>query len=1034
MRLIRRLRNHLRFRRSGQAIMLLSGLLVAVIGLAANFIIWHARQTAFDEHQRSMHSMGVVLAEQTERYVQVIDLIVQAVQSQTAILDIETPADFKRRMGSRSFQAFLVERVKNVPQANAIVLIDADGQLLNSSRAWPLPPVDARGRDYYLYFKQNADSNLFIGSMSQALVSGKLSLFFARRVSGPDGQFLGLIVGVVDVDYLNDFYRAATAHLGEAVTLLRSDGAILMRYPNPASALGVKLPQGSPWYTRVTEGGGSYVTPGSLDAIPALVSVHPLDGYPLVVDIVMDERLVFAEWRVEAAYVAGIAFAIAFAFISLFWALSRQFQKLAEQNTRLEEGAVSLCEGQQRLRAYAEMSSDWFWEQDANLRFKFNSIVPFGVTSDDIGKVRRDLGDPAMHQERWLKHEAQLTARSPFRNFRWERIGSDGQRHFMSTNGDPVFDSHGVFVGYRGTGREMTGEVQANARLVEAITELEIGRLQMDAVMSNITHGVCLFDGDQRLLVWNRRYIEIYNLPPDAARVGRSLREIVAYRVAAGTADVSQTDHLVRRAADDQPAGRIVTLENGRIVVIHDQPMSDGGWVSTHEDVTDRQRVEASIAFTATHDALTRLANRVLFQDRLDQAIAMAEGSDFAVIYLDLDHFKPVNDSFGHPVGDGLLQAVANRLQACVREGDTVARLGGDEFAIIQLATGQAHHAEVLTARILAAFRDPFVVKGHQIEVGISMGVALAPGDGTAAETLLKNADIALYLAKTEGRGTVRFFEPEMDTRIQLHRTLGLNLRGAIARNEFELYYQPLINLVGGKIIGFEALLRWHHPVRGLVSPADFIPIAEETGLIVAIGEWVLRTACFEAENWPADISVAVNLSPVQFKKGSLIATVREALAASGLRPDRLELEITESVLLQDTAGTLAALHELRSMGIAVALDDFGTGYSSLSYLRSFPFDKIKIDQSFVRDLERSKESMSIIRAVTGLGHSLNIKTTAEGVETLEQLYRLRDEGCTEAQGYLFSHPRPASELPLLIERLQQVGKGTFSHTLKRSP
>jgi len=1025
MRMIRRLS----FRRSGQAVKLVSGLVVAAIGLAASLIIWHGRQKAFDEHQHSMHSMGVVLAEQSERYVQVIDLIVQEVQSRTTSLDIETPADFERRMGSQSFQAFLAERVRNVPQADAIVLIDANGQLVNSSRAWPISPVDARGRDFYLYFKQHADPGLFIGPTSKALVSGKLSLFFARRVSGSDGQFLGLVVGVVDVTYLNDFYQAATAHLGEAVTLLRSDGTMLMRYPDPASALGVKLPQESPWYARITEGGGSYVTPGTLDALPALVSVHPLDDYPLIVDIVMDERLVFAEWRVETAYIAGVALALAFAFIGLFWALSRQFQKQAEQNAKLEEATISLCEGQQRLRAYAEMSSDWFWEQDANLRFKFNSIVPFGVTSDDIGKVRRDLGDPAMDDERWFKHEVQLTARLPFRNFRWERIGSDGKRHFMSTNGDPVFDRHGVFVGYRGTGREITAEVQANVRLVQAITELEIGRLQMDAMMSNITHGVCLFDSEQRLLVWNRRYIEIYNLPPGAAHIGRSLEEIVAYRVAAGTADVPQADHLSRRAAANQPAGRIVTLENGRIVAVHDQAMPDGGWVSTHEDVTERQLAEASIAFTATHDALTRLANRVLFQDRLEQAIAVVgRGSEFAVIYLDLDHFKPVNDSFGHPVGDGLLQAVANRLQACVREGDTVARMGGDEFAIIQLAIGQPHHAEVLTSRILAAFRDPFIVKGHRIEVGISMGVAVAPADGTTAETLLRNADIALYLAKTEGRGTARFFEPEMDTRIQLSRTLELDLRNAIARNEFELHYQPLINLVAGRIIGFEALLRWHHPIRGLISPADFIPVAEETGLIATIGEWVLRTACFEAENWSADISVAVNLSPVQFRKGNLVATVREALTASGLRPDRLELEITESVLLQDTAGTLMALHELRSMGIAVALDDFGTGYSSLNYLRSFPFDKIKIDQSFVRDLERSKESMSIIRAVTGLGHSLNIKTTAEGVETLEQLRRLRDEGCTEAQGYLFSHPRPAGELLLLIESLQQVGEGAFPH------
>src|ERR1700733_5929621 len=357
MRVIRRLRRHLSFRQGGQAVMLVSWSVVALIGLAASLIIWHAHEAAFEEHQRSMHSMGVVLAEQTERYVQVIDLIVHEVQSRATSPDIETPDDFRSRTGTQAFHAFLAERVKNVPQAKSIALFDADGQLLNSSRPWPALPMDDRDRDFYLHFKQHADPGLFIGSTSKGLITGKLSMFFARRVSGPDGQFLGLAVGIVDVGYLNDCYQAATAHLGEAVTLLRGDGTMLMRYPNPASALGVKLPQESPWYARVMEGGGSYVTSGALDAIPALVSVHPLDEYPLIVDIVMDERLVFAEWKVQAAYIAGVALATALAFIGLFWALSQQFQKQTEQNAKLEEAAASLREGQQRLGAYAEMSS-----------------------------------------------------------------------------------------------------------------------------------------------------------------------------------------------------------------------------------------------------------------------------------------------------------------------------------------------------------------------------------------------------------------------------------------------------------------------------------------------------------------------------------------------------------------------------------------------------------------------------------------------------------------------------------------------------
>jgi diguanylate cyclase (GGDEF)-like protein len=577
------------------------------------------------------------------------------------------------------------------------------------------------------------------------------------------------------------------------------------------------------------------------------------------------------------------------------------------------------------------------------------------------------------------------------------------------------------------------GEVvrKTNGQLAQANARLELGHQQFDAVLSNMTQGVCFFDGAHKLLMCNRRYAEIYNLPPEAVHVGRSLQEIVDSRYAAGSApDMPPSDYLAWRsqiAAAEQPSGTVVTLRNKRVVAILHQPMADGGWVVTHEDITERKQAEADLVFMARHDALTRLPNRAMFQERLEDAMNMAgRGNKSAILCVDLDHFKLVNDTLGHPVGDGLLQAAADRLQACIRAVDTVARLGGDEFAIIQLGVERLDDVELLANRIIVAFSDPFHIDGHQIVAGASIGVAVAPGDGNSPEKLLKNADIALYLAKTEGRGTARFFEPEMDARIQLRRTLELDLRSALVRNEFEIYYQPVVNLVGGRITGFEALLRWHHPIRGLVSPMEFIPLAEETGMIVAIGEWVLRTACFEAENWPGDIRVAVNLSPIQFNKGNLVATVKAALNASGLRPDRLELEITESTLLQNTTSTLTALHQLRTMGITVALDDFGTGYSSLSYLRSFPFDKIKIDQSFVGDLVTNKESMSIIRAITSLGHSLCMKTTAEGVETVEQLDKLRNEGCTEIQGYIFSHPKPASELPLLIESFHQIDENVL--------
>jgi diguanylate cyclase (GGDEF)-like protein len=1013
---------------------LLSTLVLAALGAAACLMIWHGRQTAFDDHVRGSDSMGVVLAEQTGRYVQIVDLIAQEVRSKAVGLDLKTPEDFQRLLGTPAIQAFLVERLRNVPQATIVSLIGADGILVNWSRSRLPDRLDLSNRDYFIWFRDHDDPEMFIGALAKARVSGEPSVYFARRVNGPGGRFLGVVLGVVDVKYLTDFYRAATEHVGMSVRLVRRDGAILIQYPNTADASGAKLPTVSPWYGHVAEGGGNYIEPSIVNGVRSLVSVHPLHDYQLVVDILQRESLVFAKWRTEALYIAGIALIVALSFSGLIWVVARHIRLQDKQNIRLEDTAGM-------LRSYAEMSADWFWEQDADFRFRSESNIPFKVVIDAIGKSRRDLADSAMSDERWVRHQADLTANLPFRDFRWERIDADGERHFMSTNGDPVFDRNGVFSGYRGTGRDLTLEVQANARLTQANVDLELGRQQIEAVLTNITHGICLFDAEERLLVWNRRWTELYDLPAEAAYVGCSLKEILDHREAVGSETVrSRSDYLTWRTehfAANQPSRRDVTLKNGRIIAIHYQPMPDGGWVATHEDATERRQTETSIAFMAQHDSLTRLANRMLFHDRLEQAIVMAtRGHEFAVICLDLDRFKAVNDTMGHPVGDGLLQAVADRMSSCAREGDTVARLGGDEFAIIQLDVGQPEYAQLLVNRIIEAFRTPFDIEGHQIDIGISIGVAVAPGDGASSETLLKNADIALYLAKTEGRGAARFFEPEMNARIQIRQAIEMDLRDAILRDEFELHYQPLINLIAGEVTGFEALLRWHRPGRGLVSPAEFIPVAEETGMIVAIGEWVLRSACFEAENWPVNISVAVNLSPVQFEKGDIVATVRAALKASGLRPDRLELEITESVLLRETAGTLTALHEFRAMGITVALDDFGTGYSSLSYLHSFPFDKIKIDQSFVRDLVTNKESMSIIRAVTGLGHSLNITTTAEGVETLDQLNMLREHGCTEAQGYLFSRPTPANELPMLMERLKRTdeyGPGLYRGSDVRS-
>jgi diguanylate cyclase (GGDEF)-like protein len=554
--------------------------------------------------------------------------------------------------------------------------------------------------------------------------------------------------------------------------------------------------------------------------------------------------------------------------------------------------------------------------------------------------------------------------------------------------------------------------------------ELHATNLRLDAALAHMSQGLCLYDREGRLQVVNRRFCEIFDISPELVLPGMTFEGVLRLSVAAGNHG-SQTVADLLAECDDFLARRkggnyFQHLSDGRVVSIAHRSTSDGGWLISCEDVTEQQRAQSQIAFMARHDALTRLPNRSLFAERIEQSVAEAgRGAGFAVFCIDLDNFKQINDTLGHPVGDGLLCAVADRLSACVREADTVARLGGDEFAIIQSGVRNAEDAESLAQRIVDRVGAPYELNGHRVVVGCSVGISLAPGDGTTREKLLKNADMALYRSKMDGRGTWRFFEPAMDASLQSRRALEIDLREAMGNDEFALFYQPIYDLRMDRISGFEALLRWCHPKRGLVPPDQFIPLAEDIGLIIPLGEWVLNRACEQAVGWPNELKIAVNVSATQFRDPRLAEVIAHALDVSTLAPQRLELEITESVLLGNSAETIATLHKLKTRGVHIALDDFGTGYSSLSYLRSFPFDKLKIDQSFVRDATATKGSKLIVRAITSLGKSLGMTTTAEGVETIEQLNQMKAEGCNEAQGFLFSRPVPATELASTILSLR---------------
>lgn len=624
---------------------------------------------------------------------------------------------------------------------------------------------------------------------------------------------------------------------------------------------------------------------------------------------------------------------------------------------------------------------------------------------------------------------------------------ADGSIIWICEVAREVLDKNGEFLYYEGSVIDITARKNAEQALLLSVERERVQKRHFEVALENMTQGLCLFGPDARLIVGNHRVAEIFGLPTDFLVPGMTLKEIFdgtskkiidwldspdggfTGQSASGegldTVPNNEALHaeLATLIAGQQSAVRTHELGNGKIITIAHEPTADGGFVHTFTDVTAQRLAETRLVYAASHDALTGLPNRMRFHEQLRDALQQAaRGNSCAVLYLDLDQFKLVNDTLGHPIGDGLLKFVANRLKSITRKCDTVARLGGDEFAIIQTDIKNVNDTNHLVDRLLQELAVPHEIDGHNIMSSVSIGIAMVPADGLDADHLLKCADIALYRAKALGRNRCCYFEPGMDALMRERREMEQELSGAITAGEFELHYQPQVDVDRDTVVGFEALLRWRSPRRGLVAPLDFIPLAEETGLIVPIGAWVLQAACREAATWPGDIRVAVNISAVQLAKDDLVKTVRAALHGSGLPAHRLELEITESVMICEDTRVVTTLQALKQLGVTIAMDDFGIGYSSLSYLRRFSFDRIKIDRSFVNGLGSHADGMPIIRAIISLCHGLGITATAEGVETADQLALLRAEHCPEVQGYLISRPQPASEIRRLIGVLPQAG------------
>ena len=835
-------------------------------------MVSNLRDRALFESERELKNTALILSDQIDRSLQAVDLVQSSVIEKIQALGISSSEDFAHRMSGEDVHVMLKTSISGVVQAYAISLINADGHLINFSRSWPVPEIDVADREFFTVLKSNPKLTSYISLPSHNRTDGAWTLFLARKVVAANGEFLGLVLGAIELSYFEKIFNSVSLGEGSSITLFRSDGAMLTRFPQIESIIGKTYA----FSVNAVLGNGTSGTArfiGEIGGKDRLLAAHRLAHFPIVLSVAEDTSAALAIWQKETV-------------------------------TLLGAGGLAVL-----------------------------TIVIM------ISLIVRQL-------------------------------------------------------------------------------EREKGRL--DAALNNMSQGLIMFDAAERVVVCNDFYIEMYGLSRDIVKPGCTFSDLLKYRAESG--------HLLHRDPDKyrtelraaMALGKVATsifeTPDGREVLVTNSPMSAGGRVATHKDITKRRKAEAKIAYMADHDALTDLPNRSRLYAHLEQILARPKrGEHVAVFCLDLDRFKDVNDAHGHPVGDLLLKAVADRLRQCVRGTDVVARLGGDEFAIMQAGTSQPTDATSLASRLIEVIGAPYELGGDQVMVELSIGIALAPGDGLDPDQLLKNADMALYRAKSDGHGLYRFFEPEMDARMQARRRLEIDLRKAIANSEFELFYQPLVDMQTERVTGFEALIRWHHPERGLIPPLDFISVAEDTGLIVPIGDWVLRQACLEAATWPSDVKIAVNLSPIQFKSKGLLLTVVSALAASGLSANRLELEITESVLLQDGDATLAILHELQGLGVRISMDDFGTGYSSLSYLRKFPFDKIKIDQSFIFDMSVHNDSLAIVRAVIAMGSGLGIATTAEGVETAEQFKQLKLEGCTEVQGYLFSPPRPAEEVKGLL-------------------
>ncbi len=856
--------------------------LVCAIGMAAVL-----RANALADARRNLDRLGAALADQTSRSLQAVDVALQDAAHRVETASAREGADPEQVMASPEVNSLLRERLRSVPQLEAITVVDARGHIVNFTRSFPAPAIDVADRDFFRELQDEKAPEPFISAPVRSRVNGEWIVFMARRLAlgAPANApgFQGVVLGVLPLEHIEHSYRSVTTTPGSAVTLLRDDGVIMARYPWDEAVVGKAAPRGQ-------QG--------------RLASVHAVANSPLSVEVTMTDDAALSAWRRQALGLLLMALAAVLGGALMLRALLRQMQEqrgdqhaLALRNRELEQAHARLEQQAAKLAETAEA--------------------------------------------------------------------------------------------LRG-GERLLAERSAT----------------LNTTLQYMDQGIMMVDSGGTVAAYNHRVVEMLGIPEDLLARRPAFREILQFQWETG--EFARTGESLRdfvRAGGmlDRPQVYQRERPDGRTVEVRSLPLPGGGIVRTYTDITERKQVEAQIERAALVDDLTGLPNRLSLRQTLQRWLQNS-GDSVALLYLNIDRFRLLNDARGHETGDRLLAEMAKRLTAAVPPGDVVSRPGGDEFAVLHKLAGGEDDSSALAARLLKLLAEPHVINGLRLTVSVSVGIALA-SPGASTETLLRNADIAMYQAKDAGRNRMCRYEPAMAKAQQEQFQLEQSLREALGSNAFRLAYQPIVSLDSNAVVGWEALLRWTDRVRGEVPPQLFIPVAEATGLIVPLGRSVLETACFEAASWPNTCSVAVNLSPAQFQGGGLLQTVQDVLLRSGLAPERLELEVTEGLLLEDTGAVHETMVALRDAGVSLTLDDFGTAHAGLSYLRRFPFDKIKIDRSFVSNLGEDRESDAIVEAILLLGRRLNLRVVAEGVEHEAQLDHLRRMRCPYVQGYLTGRP-----------------------------